>query len=419
MTGGDLLWSAAVSLWRNKGRTVLTVLATLIGTFTIALTVGIRVGVNTYIDTQVQNVGEKDQLMVYAAAPNGNNDRPQKYDPTTGNTASTQLLTAKQVQAIATLKGVSKVTPLKTFAADYLQRPHGAKYALQAGDAQGTHIDMQVGQQAQGSAYTVTLNRAYVKALGFDSAKKALNQPVVVAATSQATGQQQVFQAKIVGVRNASIVDRGQVIFSPGLITAINRQNVAGMPKTAAAQYSNVLATIAHPTKSEIKRVKAALHAQGLASATFADDVGTLHQTINAITGGLTLFGAIALVAAAFGIINTLYMSVRERTREIGLMKALGMSGHKIFALFSLEAGLIGCLGALCGCTVAWLASGLVNRLAAQTFLKGLNGFALIQFNGANTVMIMCLITVIALLAGTLPALKATRSAPITALRYE
>ena len=96
----DLLGTAAASLWRNKGRTILTVLATLIGAFTIALTLGIRVGVNSYISKQVDNVGEKDQLMVYADTPTGSaNDKPEKYDPAVSSTASTQMLTTKQVQA--------------------------------------------------------------------------------------------------------------------------------------------------------------------------------------------------------------------------------------------------------------------------------------------------------------------------------
>lgn len=51
-----------------------------------------------------------------------------------------------------------------------------------------------------------------------------------------------------------------------------------------------------------------------------------MRQVVNAITGVLIIFGAIALIAASFGVINTLYMSVRDRPREIGLMKALVLS---------------------------------------------------------------------------------------------
>ncbi|MBE0975037.1 FtsX-like permease family protein, partial [Escherichia coli] len=70
---------------------------------------------------------------------------------------------------------------------------------------------------------------------------------------------------------------------------------------------------------------------------------------IDAVTWVLTGFALIALLAASFGIINTLLMAVQERTREIGLMKALGMTGGKIFGLFTMEAVVIGLLGSLIG----------------------------------------------------------------------
>ncbi|WP_203624718.1 MULTISPECIES: ABC transporter permease [unclassified Lacticaseibacillus] len=416
----DLLGTAAASLWRNKSRTILTVLATLIGAFTIALTLGIRVGVNSYISRQVDNVGEKDQLMVYANTPSGSaSDKPEKYDPAVSSTASTQMLTTKQVQTIAKVKGVAKVTPMKNFTAEYIQGASKQKYAITATDGQGTHVDMAQGLQASGRAYTVDLNKAYVKALGYSNPKAALGHTVQIAATNQTTNRRQVLRAKIVGVRNASIVDGGQVVFSPGLIDAINRVNNTGLPSSVKNQYYTVLATVSHPTKKNLSRIQSALTKKGMASSTFADEVGSIHQTINAVTGGLTLFGAIALLAAAFGIINTLYMSVRDRTREIGLMKALGLSRGKIFASFSLEAALIGLLGAGCGCGLALLASNFVNKAATSSFLKGMSGFTLIQFSAGNTLTILALITVIAVLAGTLPAIRAARLVPISALRYE
>src|SRR5699024_10023236 len=106
-----------------------------------------------------------------------------------------------------------------------------------------------------------------------------------------------------------------------------------------------------------------------------------IRNIINAITSVLTMFGGIALLAASFGIINTLYMSVQDRTREIGLMKAMGMSGGKIFFSFSVEALLIGFWGSVLGILGAMGASSLINDLATKSFLKELTGFTLLQFN--------------------------------------
>src|SRR5690606_24514932 len=91
--------------------------------------------------------------------------------------------------------------------------------------------------------------------------------------------------------------------------------------------------------------VKAALSEEGFMAMTVEDQLGVVTGIIDTVTWVLNGFALIALLAASFGIVNTLLMSVQERTREIGLMKALGMSGGKVFGLFSMEAVMLGIMG--------------------------------------------------------------------------
>jgi putative ABC transport system permease protein len=95
------------------------------------------------------------------------------------------------------------------------------------------------------------------------------------------------------------------------------------------------------------------LDSKGLKAVTIKDQQKIIFATIDAVVVILNIFGVVALTAASFGIINTLFMAVQERTKEIGLMKAVGMSKGKIFALFSIEATLLGLLGSLLGVAVA------------------------------------------------------------------
>jgi putative ABC transport system permease protein len=131
------------------------------------------------------------------------------------------------------------------------------------------------------------------------------------------------------------------------------------------------------------------------------------------------MVGIIALLAASFGIINTLLMSVYERTQEVGLMKALGMGRRVVFALFAFEAILVGFWGSLIATLIAFGASQVINTFATKTFLSGFENFQLLVVTPLNVLGVIALIMLIAFLAGTLPAVKASRLNPIDALRSE
>ena len=172
-------------------------------------------------------------------------------------------------------------------------------------------------------------------------------------------------------------------------------------------------------TEDKLNQIKEDAKKAGYSANTAKDQVETIMNVVNGITGSLIVFGAIALLAASFGIINTLYMSVRERTREIGLMKAMGLSNRKIFQLFSIEAILIGLIGSILGILLASLAGDALNSFSSKDFLKGLEGFNLTKFTIENSITITLIIAVVAFLAGALPARSASKKDPIEALRYE
>jgi putative ABC transport system permease protein len=119
------------------------------------------------------------------------------------------------------------------------------------------------------------------------------------------------------------------------------------------------------------------------------------------------------------GIVNTLLMSVQERTREIGLMKAMGMSGGKIYALFSTEAVFIGFLGSAMGALVAIGVGSAISNVLSETLLSDLQGLDVLKFAPASVAGIVLVVMLIAFLAGTLPARRASKQNPIDALRYE
>jgi putative ABC transport system permease protein len=112
-------------------------------------------------------------------------------------------------------------------------------------------------------------------------------------------------------------------------------------------------------------------------------------------------------------------MSVQERTREIGLMKAMGMSNARIFALFSTEAVFIGFLGSAIGAAIAIAVGAVVSRVLANGLLADLEGLRILIFTPASIAGVLALVMGIAFLAAVLPASRAARQSPIDSLRYE
>ena len=120
----------------------------------------------------------------------------------------------------------------------------------------------------------------------------------------------------------------------------------------------------------------------------------------------------------SFGIVNTMYISVLERTREIGLMKALGMRGRHVGWLFRIEAAWIGLLGGAIGSGLALLIGTLINPWLTKTLNLG-SGNSILIFDAWQIIGLITALILVAIAAGWFPARKAARLDPIDALRTE
>ena len=100
-------------------------------------------------------------------------------------------------------------------------------------------------------------------------------------------------------------------------------------------------------------------------------------------------------------------------------MKAMGMSDRKIFTAFSFEAVSLGFWGSIIGILISMLIGYGINALAHQTFLEDFPTFNLVVFNPINMLTITAIIMLIAFIAGTAPAYRASKQNPIDSLRYE
>src|SRR5699024_8265964 len=149
------------------------------------------------------------------------------------------------------------------------------------------------------------------------------------------------------------------------------------------------------------------------------DQMGIDSGMIDAITWVFNGFALIALLAASFGIVNTLLISFQERTPKIGLYKALGMTSGKVFTLFSTEAIVIGLMGSVIGIGLGAAVGAIGNSMLINGPLDSVPGLSLYAIEPTALLTIAVIIILIAFLAGTLPARRAATKDPIEALRHD
>lgn len=425
----DIIKDANGNLLRSKLRTALTIIAIFIGAMTLTITNGIGSGISTYIDKQLGNLGAEDVLVVQPKMDNSFGGGPKEYEPgqTSGNVyggfgPTIPMLSESDIESIASVDGIVSAEPLLGAAPDYVVGPNDKKYQLTvSGFIAGTNLAIDVGSAPDNGSKQneLVLPHDYPSVLGFDSAVDAVGEQVTLAITS-ASGKQQEVKATIVGVQEQSLVSIGGASINDVLLRNLNAIQTEGQPAGAKDSHMAAIARVAKGTSdSEMQSIKSELAEKEYDAQTFEDQIGLFKQAINAITTVLNIFAAIALVAAGFGIVNTLLMAVQERTKEIGLMKAMGLGRGKIFLLFSVEAILLGFWGSLLG-SLAGIGIGLAaNQYASETFLKDLPGFNLTAFSPLSVIVIMLIIMTVSFIAGTAPARRASRKDPIEALRYE
>lgn len=123
---------------------------------------------------------------------------------------------------------------------------------------------------------------------------------------------------------------------------------------------------------------------------------------------------AISLIVGGVGIMNTMYMSILERTREIGVMKSIGASNNEILLVFLLESSILGLFGGLIGCGLGIVMAKGVEIIAQSSF-----GFLKAAVTPELILGTMFFSFAIGIISGLLPARRAAKMDPVEALRYE
>lgn len=425
----DLIKIANRNLMRAKLRTFLTVMAIFIGAFTLTLTNGIGDGMRNYVESQIKNIegnrvlfvtkkleGE-DEIGPKVGEPveyeegGSENKKANSFDP------NSMVVSAEQINALAKgIPAVKSVTPAYDISAEYITLNGGKKYRVLLGMlSEGIEQKLEAGKMFDGKNQIIL---PIDLARGFD--EKVENLVGKTATIGYKTEEKD--DIKTIELKIAGVATKGMISNMNAFVDTATAKQIYTAQQNESADFNRFFRFIFQLNSADekvIKSVKETLEKKGFTAYSYADLEKRTYDGIAIVQIGLNLFALIALLAASFGIINTLIIAVMERTKDIGLQKALGMGRGKIFALFSFESILIGFWGALLGILGGIGVGLLANWYLATSYFESFEGYSLFVFKPLSLLLIMLLVCIIAFLAGVLPAFRASRLNPIEALRYE
>jgi putative ABC transport system permease protein len=434
----DLIALVFDNLGRRKGRVALTAIGVVIGTSAVVVLVSLGIGLQENANSQLYGIGDLSQIQVspgYSEGPGVVNGPGGG-----GGEPSFTPITDQSLADFAALPGVERVIPRDYFyGSGMLYYNRMETYANLSGVGIEDLVEMNL--QVQAGETTLERGTAVIGAMipmqFYDPRLRPGQEPPpppdLVGQTLKLTiikwdqeGQEirKNLQLRIVGMLTETQNEPDWSIYVPlADLTAMNEWVNGKRIDRNKDGYAMVVVQAADA--QDVTTIAEQITAMGFMAWTpqsFVEGINSFYLVLQVMFGAM---GAIALLVAAIGIANTMAMAILERTREIGLMKAVGATNMEILSIFLGESAGIGFIGGLGGVSLGWLAGQVVNVLgqvymAGQTQQQGyptpaigvvtplwLLGFALL------------FATLVGLISGIYPALRAATLVPITALKYE
>lgn len=425
MTLPDQLSTALSNLRRRKLRTALASLGVVVGTLTIVVMVSLASGVRRQINRQFESLG-LDRLTV---RPGG--ERRGGFGSDTSDVSRrSKVITSEDVARWRGWPGVTKIIPevslpgsvrldLKWNEKTQAVRMSGGEPRPGPGPgmAFAPPPEPLAGSLELPEQGAIVLSRGAAQAVGISSNDYArlLGQSLETVLRSPRGETQSV----VLRVQGISSERASTVQVSPEDRIAMKNWWFNSTNLLEREGYDMV--TIRAADVNQAHALAPRLKKEGFQVQSLETFIEVANRIVTAITVMFTLIGSIALLVASIGIANTMVMAIYERTREIGILKALGASSGEIRQMFMIEAGFIGLIGGVFGLLLGWLlGTGLDQGIVwyAQYRELPLRGefFAVTFALALGTILFA---TFIGVVAGVLPAQRAARLDPLTALRHE
>lgn len=440
----DLVQLVINNLNRRKARVGLTAIGVVIGTAAVVILVSLAIGLQMNANEQLYGIGNLSQINVspnYGGGGGGGYGGPMMVmgDTSTGSD-EVAMLTPNAIKDLQAIPGVVSVIPREYLNAQmYVTYKKLQGYSSIIGVATDdlTTFGLEADQGITGLSRASVVIGPQV-AMGFYDPNLRPGQETppppdlydqqiqltILKYDADGNEIRKNISVRVAGVLTETGAESDWSIYMPlDQVASINEWANGFRVNRNKDGYTEVIVTVENPDKTiQVRDQIIALGYQAFTMLDFVQGINNFYTILQVVLGGV---GAIALLVAAIGIANTMAMSILERTREIGLMKAVGATNRDVLAIFLGEAAGIGFIGGAGGVLIGWLAGQGLNvvavvYLAQQAAQQGGMPPSVAVYTPIWLPVFVLLFSVfIGMVSGLYPALRAATMIPVQALKYE
>ena len=448
----DLVRLVLGNLNRRKGRVALTAIGVVIGTAAVVVLVSLAIGLQRNANEQLFGIGDLTQIQVSpgysiegeaiggGGVMGGGSIAVEIGRPGGDPGSGTTLLTNAALDTLRSLPGVVAVIPRDYFYGGIIikyKRLEGGSNIIGVGSRNLGDLGLQasqgsldlgkgsviIGSQVAYNFYNPYLRPGQVPPAPPDLFNQTLNF-IFLKWDNEGNEIRKTTPLRVVGVLIDTLSEPDWSIYmSLDDLKSYNEWSTGTRINYNKTGYNQVVVKVDNVDHVlDVNDQITALGFQAYTPLSFVQGINNFYQILQVIFGGV---GAIALLVAAIGIANTMAMAILERTREIGLMKAIGATNRDVLSIFLGEAAGIGFAGGLGGVLIGWLAGQALN-VVAIVYLAGQAGSqggvppSMAVYTPVwLPVFALLFSTLIGLVSGLYPALRAANMVPVDALKYE
>ena len=419
----ELVRKAKDNIFQNKLRNLLTAFGIGIGVAMLIILLSFGFGLKSNLEQGLSSIISTNTITVTPSKNSGFSFSPKQ------SSSSQKILDLSTVSSFSKIKNVESDWGENTFLGSIIYKSDKSEVFIESLSphkyVNSTIIDsITAGKLPQGSSGGLLIQRAVAQNLGVNNIKDLIGSYVDISVGSNTGGlkagrasaspnsfytNSETFKIKIIGITSGNL---SYISYNQSIVWSKLLENVKN-PK-----FRDII--VVSNNTNNVSSISNVISNRGYGAQTLESVISELNTPFLIVDSILGIIGGISLVVSAIMILVIMLMEILERTREIGILKAIGAKRSDVRNLFVFETIVIGAIGGVFGLVIGIIVISILNYVV-DIFIKSSGGSSITLFSSPLYFYFAVFLfgIVISVLAGLYPSSKASKMNPIDALRYE